>query len=412
MSNNVINEPLFAIMIEDLNASIPFIAPQNVFTTSFVHSINWKKGDLGDGILSITVDEFHPILAYAYLDSSVIFTISQTFIRPLFTTPVPASFQGGQRRTPFSFSQVFGGIFRDLQITTDANGVIYHNLIIVGLSDILRRYVSGWPAGVVKRSKYIGRSYDAILADFFAQNVGISANNPFGGTQRIRPITVIRNLSVSGTIFPPDSTPITTWVVEPGRNVAEVGREFGDLGYADYSIFPVASLAYELRAFRHDEIIDDSVARDLRDSVYLSQHLDNVKKISLNRNRIGEKTVMIVGGQGDGATRTFAIVTGENFAANNDYEVFVNASGTDDDSLAAAGEIEARRRATKALVQAEHGNSLGWWFHREYSWYDIVTVEIANEFLVRRVRSFEGSYDQTQRPRIILDLAVPPPHLL
>lgn len=89
----------------------------------------------------------------------------------------------------------FLGIYRDRQIAIDNDGTLYHLLYVPGTMEILSRYVTGYPTGVVGKSYWAGARLSVIANDVVRWNCTAEATTANG---RIRNATVIRNLDDQG----------------------------------------------------------------------------------------------------------------------------------------------------------------------------------------------------------------------
>lgn len=114
---------------------------------------------------------------------------------------------------------------------------------------------------------------------------------------------------------------MVNYSVPPGRNVLEFMQELAPICGFDFdvrkNVFAPATLEY--RQFTAQ------LGSDLSASVLFDLSLDNVSTANLDFDGLREKTVAIVGGPGEGSGRSFATRTGANYAANNDYEVWIDA---------------------------------------------------------------------------------------
>ncbi|MFN8493853.1 MAG: hypothetical protein U0350_40015 [Caldilineaceae bacterium] len=143
---------------------------------------------------------------------------------------------------------------------------------------------------------------------------------------------------------------------------------------------------------------------DLSSSVFFDMSLDNVRQINLNGDRLREKTVAIVGGQGDGAARTFVVRTGANQAVTNDYEIFVDARSNKDSELSALGDARMGELRARTNLNAEIFESIGYRYKRDYNHGDLVTVNFAGTSARKKIDGVEVKFDQDQNSNVKLEL--------
>jgi len=98
-------------------------------------------------------------------------------------------------------------------------------------------------------------------------------------------------------------------------------QQLADVGGGDFDLIKTASTTYDFRFYANQRGVDRS------ESFQFSSTYDNMSNVSFLLDRSDEKTVAIVGGRGQSASRSVLVLTGSSYGASNDIEVFVNATG-------------------------------------------------------------------------------------
>jgi hypothetical protein len=155
------------------------------------------------------------------------------------------------------------------------------------------------------------------------------------------------------------------------------------------------------------------LGQDLSGIVKFSDTWDNLVEPSLVGNDIAESTVAIVGGTGEGAARTFEVVTGPNYVADyNDMEVFVDARSQEATSLIDAGTSRLRDLRARDDFRFNVRQSGAWRYGRDYCEAgdigDLVTVQFYEGTGVKRIVgvniSFAASSGAQSSEQIRLDM--------
>jgi Siphovirus ReqiPepy6 Gp37-like protein len=336
----------------------------------------WGRG----GLAVISVPEGHDLLNYNTLDQLLFITLSY-----------PAVGDSPSSGTGQGLLIEFRGHIRDSQVTTDNFGNVFHLIYVQHLTHVLSRYVTGYPTEQGSKSYWVGQQLAAIANDLVVWNATADGTVANG---RIRDVTVIGGLEDAGAIA---GTPVVNYSVEPGRNLLDVLTEIGiNLGFVNV-------VGTEFDYVGDYALIGDLVARqvvstDRSADVYFALELDNLANVSLISDSSREKTVAIVGGEGLGASRTFAVRTGDNYATSNDKEVFVDASTRDSSELNDLGDLVLGELKARIVLDADIFSSRGWVFNRDFFLGDYVTVYFGNVIAVKVIDSVRWVFDQGLEP--------------
>lgn len=379
MPNNLFS---YKFQVRVMDASDNCVAAYDDLTSCY-----YKKQVNAPGMAIFTAPEDHDILNYAIDDTLMEVWIS--YYDPYFGT---TSVKWAQR-----WAQDFVGLFRDRQIATDSDGNVYHLLYVPGLTEVLGRYVSGYPTGVNDKSSWVGQNLGIICNDLVRWNCTSDATTANG---RIRNSTIVRGLHDAGAI---GGTPVVNYSVPPGRNVLEFMQELAPICGFDFEVrkrsgFP-GTVEYKQFA--------GQLGTDRSASVFFDLALDNVAVANLDFDGLREKTVAIVGGPGEESARIFSVRTGVNYASTNDYEMFVDARDHEASELSDVG--DARLGDVQARLQMRNTIQLskGWVYRRDFNHGDLVTVQFAGASEVKKIAVTEVKFDQDQRCEIRMEFVEP-----
>lgn len=289
------------------------------------------------------------------------------------------------------------GLYRDTQVVMDESGNLYHMLYMMHPDEILTRYVSGFPTGVAGKSVWSGTSPAVIANDLVRWNMTEEATAANG---RIRDASRVRGANDMGAVGGLSSI---NFALEPGAPLGDTIRELAK----SYGFIVEVKVANDgtLAVTQSPLTGGGATGEDRRDSVRFHLHLDNLQQASLGGDSLQERTVAIVGGGGEGGSRTFEVRTGQNYSSpENDYEMWVNGSSLDASELPALGDKALARVLAKGRYTSRVGVSVGYMPFRDFDIGDIVTSYVGEASRDQRVTSIELTFDQTQRPQTFIEL--------
>lgn len=290
--------------------------------------------------------------------------------------------------------EAFAGLYRDTQLAVDSDGVRYHVLYVVHPNEVLSRYVSGYPKGEPNLSTWTATVPHTVLSEVVTANATAAATVANG---RVRDSSVVNNFSVG---LAAGSSTAIDFAVEPGTGLLDVVRSLAKVaGLAFKVVFDGQDLEFLTDALGGSRAAD--LGADKSNAVHFSTALDNLLGGSLSGGELNEKTVAIVGGAGEGTSRTFEVRTGPNFSAGvNESEMWVNASTNSDDELPSIGDAALSRVKATKLVNTRTGTSGAGFPFVDYVVGDLVRVHIGGQSVVKQISSMSITFDQTQRVMI------------
>jgi hypothetical protein len=180
-----------------------------------------------------------------------------------------------------------------------------------GQLDMLRWRRVAWKAGTASRSQFTGVAAETIMKTLVAYNAGSSATT---GNGRIRTGTIT---GISTAADGANGNSVDWYCAFD--NLLETLQKLALIAGGDFDLVKVGAQAWEFRWYTTRRGTDRS------SSVIFSLEYDNMANPVYRTRRMAERTVALVGGQGEGSLREVVTRTGPNYAAGNDIEMFVDA---------------------------------------------------------------------------------------
>ena len=266
----------------------------------------------------------------------------------------------------------------------------------MGSIEVLSRNIVAYPAGTNLRSQFTTRAIATISKEVVQYNCTSLATT---GNSRLRDANVVRGLVATlGSGRDPTTSTINYSCAY--RNVLEVVQELAQLGVYDFDVvFDKASYGNSLYYLQYDLL-----GTDRSTTLVFDLNLDNIQGANLNGERLKEKTVAIVGGQGQGSIRTTVIRTGTNQSASNDYEIFVDARSNTSTELNSIGDAKMAELEARTSIDVDIAPSSGYVYRRDYGLGDLVTVSFADTLVVKKINVVEVAFDQDQNVKIRIEL--------
>lgn len=244
----------------------------------------------------------------------------------------------------------FYGLFRGDDDVTDEDGVATFTAKCPGQMSILGFRHVAYAAGVANRS-----TFSAVVAETIMKTL-VTYNCTALAVATADPATRHRN----GDLGAGMGMTITVEADQGRGNVLSRSFANGNLlsilsdtlapgAGGDFSLEKTGAAEWTFRFHPGQLGTDKSTGAD---KVEFSQLRGNLLQPRLTHDRLNEATVAICGGQDTGTNRVYVIVEGPDYAANNDIEIWVNASNEATTAgLASRGAASLEgKRATVALA--------------------------------------------------------------
>jgi hypothetical protein len=249
-------------------------------------------------------------------------------------------------------------------------------------NEVLRRAISAYPAGVSGTSQFNGYTATTVMNVQISDNFA-SKTASFIGTPRIAQAT--SKFVASGSISVPSST--TADFSTGGRTVLATLQELAEL---DQSVFVVKRSGSNWLVY----IARNTFATDRRADTVFDVRRENVNSVELDARKVGETTVAIVAGVGDGASRPYVTrFSPDHDYATNHYEMFIDGRGlASTAALEAYGDAFINRSKARPLMRFTPVQLPYFSYGRNYFFGDIVTCRYGDQELVQRIMSVSVTY--------------------
>lgn len=371
MTNQALSQHTFYIEVRDSSGAL-IGAHDDGISLNYVNRVNQI------GMMIWTVPDGHAVLSQLVDD---LYFLVRIGIPQVSTTPFAF----------ITWYDDFIGVYRDRQISTDEFGNLYHILYIPHANEVLTRSIVAFPSGTSGNSVFSAEDIGTIITNVVLDNVtsGVDA-------ERLRSIDVIPG--IASDVPPVVGTSIDyscAW-----RPTPEVINELAELAVMDFAVVWENLSGVTLRV----KYFTGQLGDDLSATVLFDLGFDNVGQSSLNSQRMQEKTVAIVAGEGEGAARDTAVRTGTNYSTTNSYEVLVDARGKASGELNAFGDARLSTLEAKTSVDAEIIQSQGWLYKRDYDLGDLVTVRFRDVAETRKIHFVSVTFQQDGRTSIKIGL--------
>jgi hypothetical protein len=270
---------------------------------SYVKDVN------GPGVLQFALNANHASIAYMELDAQV------------------EVWRADPARGSAWYCD-FYGFWRGEQREANSDGSSIYTAFCVGQMELLNRAIVAYPAGTSDRTTFSATEAETIaktLVTYNATSAGVT------GDGRIRDVTLagvsVETDAAGGNVINYNCA----W-----RNLLSALQEVAQVGGGDFDLIKTGAQTWEFRWYDGQRGTDHSA-----EFTFALQY-GNMANPKLTRSAIDEKTVAIVGGQGEEDARITAVRTGTNYdATHNAAETFVDArSYTTTDGLNTAGDRE------------------------------------------------------------------------
>lgn len=196
-----------------------------------------------------------------------------------------------------------------------------------------------WHADTDNRSSFVSEKGETIMNTLVSYNACANATTGNGR---------LRNGAITGLTAEADGAGGNTidWFCAYD-NLLESLQKCARIAGGDFDVVKTAANAWQYQWYA------GQLGTDRSASVSFSMERGNMSDVQYRVSRLDEKTVVLVGGQGEGADRSMAVVTGANYNVNtNNIESFINANDiTTADGLTDRGdqyldEVQAREAFT------------------------------------------------------------------
>lgn len=204
----------------------------------------------------------------------------------------------------------FYGLIRDTERTSDEKGIQTATLYAPGSLHLLQRAIVAYKTGDADRSLFTADPAETIAKALVTYNA-TSSGTVLDGR--------LRAVNLTGISVQADAAGGNTLdMVCSYQNLLSALQEIAAIGGGDFDLVKTGAAAWEFRWY------SGQLGTDRSATVTFALGYGNMAGPTLKRNTLNERTVAIVGGQGEADSRTVEVRTGANYAAGyNGAEMFV-----------------------------------------------------------------------------------------
>ncbi len=260
-------------------------------------------------------------------------------------------------------------------------------VICPGALWLLNTRIVDWYKGVESRSQFTAVPVETILKTLVDYNAGPNATTVNG--------RILRNGAISGVTIEADSAAglVLNWACDFDV-LLETMQKAALSGGGDFDLVPNGA-GYIFTYYPGQKGTDRTA------TVRFALGYGNMGEPVYSYNRVDEKTVAIVGGQGEGITRRFRLRTSAQ-AASSDAEMLVDANdvpeNADADSmLDDRGDAELQKTVAQQTYDYKVLQTSGYYYGRDYFVGDLVTGQLWFNGLTitQKIIGVEVGFDNT-----------------
>lgn len=276
-------------------------------------SLSYRRQVNAPGVLSFSLAGNHPVVPLLEHNSQIVL----------------------YRRNPslgLAWAADFWGLFRAQKRSYSDHDLF--EATCPGILTMLGWRVVAWKAGTANRSSFSGVKAETVMKTLVAYNAGPQAMAVNG---RIRD-GVISGLSVqadgaAGNVISVDCA---------YSNLLETLQKLAPIAGGDFDLVKTGAATWEFRWYAGQRGMDRTA------TLLFALERGNMAEPQYQYDRLDERTVAIVGGQGEGSDRAVVIRTGPDYSVSNDIEVFVDArNSSTTEGLNASGDAKVQETCAR-----------------------------------------------------------------
>lgn len=287
----------------------------------------------------------------------------------------------------------FWGFWRGEERRANADGERRYRAFCPGQMDLLSRAIVAYPAETANRSLFSSVAAETIAKTLVRRNAMVDGSVADG---RVRQ-AMNRGIVLEGDAGRGNVLSIgCAW-----RRLLDVLQDVALLGDGDFDLVKFGATQWELRWYA------GQLGTDRQASVIFALNWGNVANPVLRRDHLEERTVAIVGGQGQEAARTIVTRTGANYDATyNLVETFV-----DQRQLSTTAALQAAGDAALKAAQTRDDMTFGvlqvpqTLYGRHYFLGDLVTGVVEGVAATKQIRAVTVALAEDGREQISVELA-------
>jgi hypothetical protein len=269
----------------------------------------------------------------------------------------------------------FYGFFRDSEERADDNGIRSATLYCPGQMSLLSRANVAYAAGAANRTEFTADPAETIAKTLVTYNATSGGTTGDGRERDVTlPTITVEADGLTGNVLDYNCAK---------QNLLSALQEVAEVGGGDFDLAKNGAAAWEFQWF------DGQLGSDLSGTVAFSLSQGNMANPVLRRNTLNERTVAIVGGQGEEGSRAIVVRTGANYDATfNAIEVFVDARQmSTTDGLNAAGDNALANYQARYDLSFDVLQIPSTVYGRDYALGDLVTAVFGTYSATKKVAS-------------------------
>lgn len=230
-----------------------------------------------------------------------------------------------------------------------------------GEKDLLNRAIVAWPTDTINRTLFSAMRAESILHILVEYNVGVGALVS-NGRLLDNPTNLIAVEADQGRgieVTPQDLSQ---------KSLLEALQDVAKAGEVDFDLVKIGDRSWAFRVYPGQRGTDRTA------TVVFSRSRRNMSQIAYNSTLQDPRTVVIVGGSGEGDAREYAVRYGPDYTVDDHRELFVAASGSNSGlaSLQAEGDKVAEERRLQSTLTFTPLQVTGTRFGIDYELGDLV----------------------------------------
>ena len=296
------------------------------------------------------------------------------------------------RRNPslgLPWTAEFWGLFRGQKRSFSDHDVF--EAACPGILTMLGWRIVAWKAGTSNRSSFSSAEAETIMKTLVAYNAGPQATAANGR---------IRDGAIVGLSVEADGGHGNTISLDCAYdNLLEVLQKVAAIGGGDFDLVKTDAQAWEFRWYAGQRGTDRTA------TLLFALERGNMAEPVYTYDRVDERTVAIVGGPGEEASRAVVVRTGPDYGASNDVEVFVDArNSSTTDSLNASGDSKLQDTRAKQTFAFKVLQTPACYYGVHYGLGDLVKAQYGAVNVTQKIVGVSVSLDRGGAEKIDVEM--------
>jgi len=260
-----------------------------------------------------------------------------------------------------------------------------------GILTMLGWRVVAWMAGTANRSNFQNAKAETVMKTLVSYNAGANATTANGR---------IRDGAIAGLAVQTDGTGGNTVSIGCAwANLLETLQKLAPIGGGDFDLVKTGAQAWEFRWYAGQRGTDRTA------TLLFALERGNMAEPVYTYDRVDERTVAIVGGQGEEASRAVVVRTGPDYGASNDVEVFVDArNSSTTDSLNASGDSKLQDTRAKQTFAFKVLQTPACYYGVHYGLGDLVKAQYGAVNVTQKIVGVSVSLDRGGAEKIDVEM--------